>query len=701
MPEPKEKVKFEKKKLSVQEKKEEKEGIPKYFSELELKDDKKKLIVADIILEYLAIKKERADAHLEEKWQGLDDQDEGNIEESEDRQFNLHKHTTRVKVDAVAGALTEASLDSDPLYSISARPEFAKEGGREVCEHQQDFLDNKIDTVIPMRPEMAKVDYSTALKGTGILKLTHRIKREDRKREEVYEGKKGAKEFKLAWPEEAKKHPEFIEALEKGGKKNWIVSYKDTTYNDPYPQFIDLKNFFVRLDTNGYEGLKTTKLIVEKQEYTWWELKQMENDPDYSFFDVDKLMFEWDKGKKRSDRNEEKDLKKFTDYKTRKYTILECVFYFKDVGEDGKEVKDGKEIKGVFWLGEEREVMIGSIYYPYWGLDSYYFPKYIKHKVSGFYQPGVGEDLTDSNIAEDALLNFILEGAWSHNIFTPITDSDEIEAQFLNKQWTHGIPIKKKKQEFLDFLNKYKQPFDINGLVGLLQYLVRGDDDVSGVSSLMTGRESEFDPSAPGIKTMALLRESGKNIKRYILNALPMFNEVGNALLQIYYQISKAGRKYRIRPERVVGDNPFDELSRAEMVARTNIESRAMTFDFDKLNAKREVWALYQMIRPELLISRDPKIIHFFLKLIIKSWGPMFKNAVDELLPPLEQLKKEEMQLVNQALVGFIQAQVLKAKTTGQEPEFPLEPLMALVAQTRKEMATPPTKEEVKAREKK
>lgn len=687
------KVTFEHKTLTPQEKKEEAEGIPKYFSELELDDTDNKRITKEIILEFDAIKKERDEAQLEEKWQALDDQDEGNIEDSEDRQFNLHKHTTKVKVDAVAGALTEASLDADPMFSVSPRPEFAKEGGRDVCEKQQDFLDNKIDTVIPMRPEMAKVDHSAALKGAGILKLTHRIKREDRKREEVYEGKDGAKEFRNAWPEEVEKHPGVIKKLEAGGKVNWVAKYKDTTYNDPYPQFIDLKNFFVRLATNGYEGLKTTKLIIELQEYTWWELKQMENDPDYSFFDVDKLTYAWDKKIAKKDRKDD-NLKLMSDYKTKKYEIMECVYYFKEHDSD----EDGDEIKGVFWLGREREVMIGSIYYPYYGLDSYYFPKYIKHTKSGFYQDGIGNDLTPSNVAEDALLNFILEAAWSANIDTPITDSDSIEAQFLNKEWTHGIPIKKSANEFVDFLSNHRRPPDIGALVMLLQYLVKGDDDVSGVSSLMTGRESEFDPSAPARKTMALLQQSGKNIKRYILNALPMFNEVGNALLQIYYQISKSGRKYKVRPERVVGENPFSEISRAEMVARTNIESRAMTFDIDKLSQKRENYALYQIIRQEPLIARNPEAVHLLLMSIVKAWSPTWKNISNQLLPSVKELKQAELQVMNEALMQFIKAQMQKAQVTGQPVQLPLNELMALAGQLKSEIVTPPSEEIQKER---
>jgi hypothetical protein len=693
----KKKVIFENNKQTPQDKKEEALEIPKYMSELELPDDRQKVIVEEIMEEFKAIKKEREDAHLEEEWNGLDDQDEGNIEESEDRQFNLHKHSTKVKVDAVAGALTEAFLDTDPIYSVTPRPEYQKEGGLEVCEKQQDFLDYKMDNTIPLKREMPKGGRSAGLKGVGIIKLSHKIKRTPRKREEVYEGKEGLKEFKRTWPEEVQKYPGYIKRLEEGKKVNLVVKYKETTYNDPYPEYINLKNFYVRLNTKGYEGLKTTKLIVEMQEYTWWELKQMENEPN-GFFNVDKLMYGWDKNAKPADRKET-DLKKFSDYKTRKYQIMECTYYFKETGTE----EDGKEIKGVFWVGMEREVMIGSVYYQYWGVDCNYFPIYIKQEKEGFYQPGIGKDLTSSNLAEDALLNFILEAAWSANIDTPITDSDDIERQFLNKEWTHGVPLKKKKNETIDFLSKYRQMPDIGSLVQLLQYLVKGDDDVSGVSSLMSGRESEFDPSAPARKTLALLQQSGKNIKRYIYTALPTFNEIGQAILQMYYQISKEGREYKIRPERAAGGDPkkiFGKITRAEMIARTNIESRAMSFDFDKLALKKELYALYQIIRPELLIAKNPRAVHKLLRLIIKSWGPLFKNSVDEILPSLEQLKQEELQVVNQALVAYIDAQVKKAQATKQPLELPLEPLMQLVGQVRKEMVTAPTKEEIQARKK-
>ena len=60
----KDKVEFERKKQTPQDKKEEKLEIPKYFSELELDDDQRKRITLEIMKEFDAIKCERDDAGL-------------------------------------------------------------------------------------------------------------------------------------------------------------------------------------------------------------------------------------------------------------------------------------------------------------------------------------------------------------------------------------------------------------------------------------------------------------------------------------------------------------------------------------------------------------------------------------------------------------------------------------------------------------
>lgn len=680
-------------KKTPQDKKEEKQDIPKYMSKLELSDTQKTRLTKEIIAEYEQIKNERNANNLEEKWDGLDAQYEGEIEEDEDRQFNLHKHTTKVKVDAVSGAIVEAFLESDPIYSISPRPEFVKTGASKVAEKQQDFIDYKMDTVIPIKEAMSKVAHSAVLKGTGIIKWTHKVMREKRKREEVYEGAEGLKDFIRNYPSKDKvkgSYDAYIERLSKGGKVNIISEYTETTYNDPFPEYIDLKNFFCRVGTKGYEGLKTEQLLIEKREYTWWQLKKKEKEPN-GFNDIDKLMYKLDKAGKET---------KVKNHESEKYEVIECVFYFNmKAGAEGEEKPKEEYTKMVCWIAVERNLVIGSILYPYYAVDCYYVPHYIKNKVDGFYQPGIGEDLTDSNKAEDALLNFTLEGAWASNIVTPITDDPKIASQFLEKRWAHGVPITASKDK-IDFLNRLKQPFDSSGLIGLMQYLVQNDDDVSGVSSLMSGRESPVDPSAPASKTLALMQRSGINVKRYLQMILVSFNITADVVLQIYAQMSEEGRKYKIRPSRVVGENPFETITRGEMIARTIIHSQAMAFDFDKLNQKRELVSFLTLMRQEPLLARNPEALNILFRSVTKAWSPLLKSLVDELWPSPEQFKNEQMQTAVQAVDIYVKAKSQEAAATGQAPELDPMELIAMMNDIQAEVATPPSEEVQKERAK-
>ena len=675
-----------------QDKLEEEQGIPKYFSQVELTDEQETRLVEGIKDEYEAIKQERMEEGLDEKWDGLDDQYDGIIEEHEDRQFNLHVHTTKVKVSGIAGDMVAAAFGVDPKYSISPRPGDANKGLEETAEKQEDFLDYKMDEVIPVESALKKVAKSAVLKGTGWKKWSHEIRREKRKREEVYEGNpefeddgvtpivnpqtgfqknQGLEDFVRNYPDPSKvkgNYKGYIKRLNEGGKINLIVDYTETTYNDPLPTYVDIKNLYVRLGTQGYEGMKTTKLILERQEFTWWELKKKEKEPN-GFHNVDRLKY---KGKEKEDKKESKTSKKHERFENKTYVIWECTYYFEETeGED--------PVKLVCWIGEEREVVIGAIYYPLYALDCIYVPHYIKEENNGIYQPGVGEDLTDFNIAEDAILNFTLEGAWTDNTITPIAPANsDVTKQLLEGRWAHGIPLEAKPGE-VDFLNK--PHFDSGGMIGLLSFLMKGDDDVSGLSALSTGRESPLDPTAPATKTLALLNQSSKKIKEYLNVFKNGLNISANIVLQMYAQMSQEGRDYKIKPERVTGDNPFGVLSRAEMAARTNIQSRIMAFDFDKMNEKKEDFALYSIVRQEPLIARNPQAVHAMLKTIVKGWSPKWKHKVDEILPSLPELQQQQVQLAMQALSLFIQQQSAKAEATGQPMQLPADKLMELNAQ--------------------
>jgi len=681
--------------------------VPQFHSKLKLSEKDKARITEEIIDELDAIKDERKTAGLEDKWEELDNLYAGNMEDFEDRQFNLHKQTTKIKVDAVTRAAKQAFFDSDPIYKVTPRPEFERAGGSEVSDRQTDFLDYKLDTMVPLKKSLGPVLHSAVLKDGGLLKITYKIRDEKRKREELYVGdpkpaldqagqpvvgpegrpiikNQGLEDFLKNYPEAPEKWPGTIKKLAEGKKVRLMVEYTDTTYNDPLPSFVDLKNFYVRLSVKGLDGLKSTKLTAERIQYNYWDLKAAEKEN--NFFDIDKLiMGDKNKPAKEGDK-QRKGFEKET------YELLECVFVTKIKGDDEH------EIKSVFWINEEKKTMHGARIFPYFLLDSYYIPFFITNVADGFYQPGIGQFLRDSNIAEDAILNFILEGAYIQNCITPIVpEGSPLETQFLEKRLYHGVPLSAKPGE-VDFLSNHMTKQNTNELLSLLQYLIQGDDDVSGVSQLFGGRESPLDPKAPAAKTLALLERSGLNVKEYIQELLPSFNEIAYVMLALYYQMAQEGVKYMVSPERVVGNDPkiFGLLTRSDMAAKTNIQANAIAFNFERHNEKVEDLALYQTIRPELLIARNPDAVYMLLKNLIKSWSKKWANLVDSILPPLEQFKQEQIQIAVQAVALFVKGTLEQSKATGLPPQYDPQALLQAVAQMIPSQVNAPPEEELK-----
>ena len=691
------KVKIETDKIDKEQvKKQEEQELPAYFRPLEIAEEEETRIVDEIFEEFDAIKKEREELGLDDKWERLLNQYKGILEEDQDRQFNLNRPTTKIKVRGCARMSHQAFFETDPKYEISPRPEFAKETGYDVCEKQTDFLDYKMDTEMQFAEVKRKVINFAFIIGIGIEKMYHKLRRRKRIRSENWKGEpkqllgrfgtvvqnKPLEELLKKYPEAPKK---YIEQLSQGKEINIKVEYMETVKNDPLPKFVDPRNFYVRPGVDGYEGLTETRLIVERVEYFWWELEMEER---RGFFrNIDELKYKYKDGKKG-------DINK--GYKSEKYNILECTYLCK-LKESDKE-----EVKCVFWIEENSKICIGDSNYPWESVECIYNPHYINKEEEGFYQPGLAEDLTDLHLAENLFLNFGLEGAYVSNMVTPITKKNsDIDRQFISKTWAHGMPLYSEGDDKPDFLQKYMKATSLPDIIAVLQILAKAEDDVSGHSQLMTGRESEIDPSAPASKTIALMRQSGVNVQDYIKCLLPAFNRTADMLLQMYYQISKEGRKYRMNREKMetVGEDPFGTIERWEMAARTNIEAKALSFSFDKMNEKKLDLALYQVVRQELLVAKRPESVHTLLKHIIKGWSPKWKNIVEKILPSLEQIKKEEQSVVTRAIAQYLEIKNQQAQQKGIQPQINPEEISQVAGIARKDMVTPPSPEEQKARQ--
>lgn len=672
------------------------DDIPAYRIRIKLDADQEERLMAQFKEEFEAIVSEREKLGLPAKWARLDRQYDGELQKNQKLTFNLHVHQSKIKADAIVRALNEAFLDSSPMIDVSPRPEQWKQehkSGDDVCEKQQQFIQFEMEENIQPQQDLTRIALCAVKKFVGIGKLEWCYEKERRKREEIYAGEneivgvdeqgqpitenKALKEFEGNYPNwQERGYASYHNKIASGGTVNLVVEYLDTISNSAKLRHVSIEDFYVKNSTFYYDGLKKAHLVVEKQSMTYWELMKKEQNEEFE--NVEEIC-------QRVAGGAPKTSTVTATYKTRDYDVLEATMYFL------MEEADKEETKIKFWVskvdqetsGEEgqRYELFGSILYPYYGFDIDYIPFYVKLNNDGFYgsAKSVMSDLRDSNIAQDALLNLALHGTFIRSVLTPIAkEGSEIEAMFIENRWQDGkpIPVDQGTEDVNKAIGFVEYPqMAINDLMVLGQICKKNDDDVSGISALMSGRENPTDPHAPATKTLALLNQSGINVKDYIRTFLPSFNAFVGNVLQLYYQMSQEGKKFKVsyKSRKVTGEDAFKDITRDEMIARTNIQARAAAFAFDKAQEKQENLTAFQLFASTPVAATQPDAFYKALKLALSSISPIWKNFTEvDMLGP-QEYQQREMKIAMDALKQLLMQQFQVQKATGVRPQ-PLTP---------------------------
>src|SRR3990167_3621117 len=312
-----------------------------------------------------------------------------------------------------------------------------------------------------VKPEVAldKIIKSAVKKFVGIGKLCWAYRREKRKREESYEGKnvpeqiggqvriknEGLEQFLNTYPDAMERQKGYVRRLLEEKKINIVVEYKDTIDNNAKLTPVKVEDFYVKNSTDYWEGLRTAHCVVERIEYTYWDLQKKQNNDEFKNIEA---LYNCD----NTDVGNNKGLAK--DYQTANYDVLEVTTYFK--------ISVDEEVKIKVWFGEKKKVFLGAILYPYYAFDIDYIPFYVDLNEYGFYGDArsIMSNLRDSNIAQNVLLNLALYGLYIRNMLTPIVrEGSNAEAMITDKSWTPGNPL------VVDELTD-----DVNKAIGFVQW---------------------------------------------------------------------------------------------------------------------------------------------------------------------------------------------------------------------------------------
>lgn len=693
---------------SVKRREDSEDDIPPYRIAIDMDSDQIGRLQEQFEEEFDVLKEERRELGLPEKWQSLDNQYDGIMLQNERLAFNLHMHQSKIKADAIARAIKEAFLETKPMIDVSPRPDewrLEEQAGFDVSGVQQQFICYEMDENVRPEQDLSQIALCAVKKFVGMGKVEWRYNKERRSREETYEGKnepvvgndgspiigpdgmplvhnQALTEFENNYPNwERRGYGKYWSRIHGGKTINVVVTYFDTTVNCAKLKHIDIENFYVKNSTRYYEGLKTAHLIVERDTMTWYELDKKARNGEFDPDAVESLKeqpIQGDGGPKQT-------------WRTKDYPVLEATTYFK-LDED-----DEEEAKIKCWFAETGEqgdtyIFLGAIIWPYYGFDTDYLPFYVKLNNDGFYgaAKSVMADLKDSNVAQDALINLALHGAYVRTLITPIVPTgSDIAATFIENRFEDGKPLE--VDQMGDDINKaigfvQYPPMDMNGLINLGNVMQRNDDYVTGVQPGTSGRENPSDPHAPASKTIALLNQASINIRDYIKEFLPTFELFIANVLQLYYQMAGEGRRYRVQwaAKEVTGKNPFETITRDQLVARTNIQSRAAAFAFDKVLAKQEAMMAYQAIMSNPIVQTMPDVQFEAFKIFLRKNGDEWYNFAEDSLPSQKEFQKRQMQSAMKAVMAYIQQMNAQNQMTGQPPAADLQALTQMV--TRQQM---------------
>jgi len=642
----------------------------------------------------------------------LESQYGGEIIPEKYMEFSLNVPVTPMKCDAVERLAVRAFLKSDPKFSSSLRPESVRKGMdrsaiRNIERNQEDYLDYQLDERINVASPLRKTLHQSVVFRGGWMKVPYVYKKKRTIREEFYSGKRidsgeigpdkepifiaeGMKEFLTNYPKAVipgDMGHKYFQQLVKFDDARFKSKYWKVVYDDAKPIFVDTRNFWARKTTEGYDGLCDEQFYAEKVPYTFWEMQKMEERDE--MVNASLMEFATDKGTEGE---------RIKDYKIKEHDTLEMTYHFR-MDRDNPE-----ETKIICRFGKENKVFLGAFDYPYDVVECIYVPFYISDKEPGLYKSGLAEKLTDSNMVQNSMLNMMLTEAWLELVSTPIVkDGSSVANQILSKDFKPGVPLTVGPTEAvgdqIDFLPK-SQKAVAQQMLPMLLYLAKLDDSRTGVNDAQaTGNADPTDSRAPAAKTAMLLRQSGINIEDYIDALLPSFNTVGRIILQLTYQMSQSGRKFRTkqRAEKVTGTRDvFSEISRDDMILDTVIQSQAGAFAFDKIEEINKNTIVWQSFRTDPIVSRDPDAVREMALTLMESVSPTWKAKAEKILLTTEQFDQKIAGVGIQAMQTYMQILAKESDTSGVEAQPDIRKFFAIVEQMMAQVSTP-TEEEAKA----
>jgi len=581
--------------------------------------------------------------------------------------FNLCVPITPKNVDACVAQTEEAFEDVDPKWAIQTPPDKKLVNARDM---QEKTLDYYSDSEMEDAEAWTKTYHDAFLLGTGWICMV--FKRSFEKVRDFVEYD-NLETFQKDFPDDWQKYPKYIEKLAIGEKINMVLEYNQEIIRSPKPEHAKWEDIYVPIATEGLAGMLKARIVARYVPMRWEEIFMQEKQGDYIAGVAEKLKYKMGKEGLSEDLD--------PDFLKKVYDTYE-VMYFVDIDNDNIEERC------LFNIEKEHKLGLRAIRYPYNHNRPYVIPYYIQDTHSGIYQPGLGQKLSDINIALNAILNHTLNASVIANSLSLKVrqGSDALKALFEHRWYPGSILELMNVDDVQQFT--FNTP-NLSSLINLFAVVERFGEDVSGIVNYMIGKESPDDPDAPASKTFALMKKAELKLRRYIKCLKRSNNEAGYQALRLIYQYIP---KSRIAEILGIEENKVAPLFQYPLKTIT----QASGFALEKMFEKRDNMQMLGMLMKDPEIFGNIRKRMTLYRIVGETFGSDWDKKLERVLPSDDKLKQREeaakrkMQDKRAEIIRRTSAEVLKKGGTPKQAKE-----MAMRAANRfEEMASQPPQPE-------
>lgn len=549
------------------------------------------------------------------RFQQDDDQVEGNMPGADypsEGSFRVNYPLTKRKVREVANRIKQAYFDADPMWGI----DLDDPNLFQLAIQVEKALDTATDHELDEEDDLAQAIFDAVKHGVGALIPTWRYHEERVRELESWTGFDGLSLESLqdlfafeekypAWREHDGLR-EIHALLSKGQGVEREVTAPKVLTNHPDFQHVEAARLRVYPSTDGMTGLWTTPLYGFVEKHMRFELEDFVRQGVIDQEQLTRIV---------TDKTGDEDTD--AQAQSEEFEIFKGTMRYR-MPEDG-------ETPGRYhvWYAPANGVVLRCRFYTWWIGEPDLIPCYVRNEEPGFFKRGIAWDVLDEHTILNVLLNLYLNGIDMANAIQWKTKYRSLaHQQLLSKRWSpHSGLVWKDSPNEVDAVTKSMT--HLSAIVQGFQLMKMQGDDTTGTTTLQSGRETPTDPSAPGIKTIALLQQVQPNEKDLLRSLEPSMRAIGRWTLWMYFQ----GMKLRWIDELPGGLRiPVEMLP--ELAKR--LHPRATLFELDRQGRfNRDVGLL--TITQKILGTSRPDVILKMLRMVISQAGGMWGRMVDTL----------------------------------------------------------------------